>query len=41
LAWAVVCLAPAGAGFFWMLLDRDSLTCYDRLSHTKPVMAKE
>lgn len=41
LAWATLCLAPAGAGFLWMLLDRDRLTCYDRLSHTRPVMAKE
>lgn len=40
LAWATLCLAPAGAGFFWMLLDPDRLTCYDRLSHTRPVMTK-
>lgn len=41
LAWAAVCLAPAGAGFLWMLLDRERLTCYDRLSRTRPVMLKE
>jgi uncharacterized RDD family membrane protein YckC len=38
LLWATVCLAPAGAGFLWMLLDRDRLTCYDRLSRSRPVM---
>jgi uncharacterized RDD family membrane protein YckC len=38
LAWAALCLAPAGAGFLWMLLDRERLTCYDRLSHTRPMM---
>jgi uncharacterized RDD family membrane protein YckC len=41
LAWAALCLAPAGAGLLWMLLDRDRLTCYDRLSHTRPVMLKD
>jgi uncharacterized RDD family membrane protein YckC len=41
LVWATLCLAPAGAGFLWMLLDRDRLTCYDRLSRTKPAMLKE
>jgi len=41
LAWATLCLAPAGAGFFWILLDPDCLTCYDRLSHTRPVMTKK
>lgn len=38
LAWATLCLAPAGAGLLWMLIDRDRLTCYDRLSSTRPVM---
>jgi uncharacterized RDD family membrane protein YckC len=38
LAWAALCLAPAGAGLLWMLFDRDRLTCYDRLSHTRPVI---
>jgi uncharacterized RDD family membrane protein YckC len=38
LAWAILCLAPAGAGLLWMLFDRDRLTCYDRLSRTRPVM---
>ena len=41
LTWATLCLAPAGAGLWWMLIDRDRLTCYDRLSHTRPVMVKE
>lgn len=41
LAWAALCLAPAGAGLLWMLLDRDRLTCYDRLSHTRPVITED
>ncbi len=41
LAWAAVCLAPAGAGLLWMLIDRDRLTCYDRLSRTRPVRVKD
>lgn len=41
LGWTALCLTPAGAGFFWMLVDRDRLTCYDRLSRTRPVMLKE
>jgi uncharacterized RDD family membrane protein YckC len=41
LGWAALCLAPAGAGLLWMLLDRDRLTWYDRLSHTRPVMLKD
>jgi hypothetical protein len=41
LLWAAVCLAPAGAGLLWMLLDRDRLTCYDRLSRTRPIMLTE
>jgi len=35
LVWATLCLAPAGAGLLWMLLDQDRLACYDRLSHTR------
>lgn len=41
LAWGTLCLAPAGAGFLWMLFDRDRLTCYDRLSRTRPALIKE
>lgn len=40
LVWAMVCLAPAGAGFLWILADRDGLAWYDRLTHTRPVMVK-
>jgi len=40
LTWATLCLAPAGAGLLWMLFDRDRLTCYDRLSRTRPVMVE-
>jgi uncharacterized RDD family membrane protein YckC len=38
LLWAALTLAPAGLGLLWMLLDRDGLAWYDRLSHTRPVM---
>lgn len=41
LLWATLCLAPAGAGLLWMLFDRDHLTCYDRLSHTRPIRVKD
>jgi len=41
LVWAVLCLAPAGAGLVWMLFDRDRLTGYDRLSRTRPVRARD
>jgi uncharacterized RDD family membrane protein YckC len=30
-------LAPAGLGFFWMIVDRDRLTLYDRFSRTRVV----
>jgi len=33
LAWAVICLAPLS--LLWILIDRDRLTWYDRLSHTR------
>jgi len=41
LIWATLCLAPAGAGLLWMLFDRDRLTCYDRLSHTRPIRMED
>jgi len=41
LLWAALCLAPAGAGLLWMLFDQDRLTCYDRLSHTRPIRVKD
>ena len=40
-AWAALCLAPAGAGLLWMLIDRDRLTCYDRLSRTRSVTIED
>jgi len=40
LLWAGLCLAPLGLGLLWMLIDRDGLTLYDRLSHTRPAMTK-
>ena len=36
--WAVAAWAPCGLGFLWLLLDRNKLTLYDRLSRTRPVM---
>jgi uncharacterized RDD family membrane protein YckC len=41
LLWAALCLAPLGAGFLWMLVDRDRLTLYDRLSRTRPMIVKK
>ncbi|MGD8208054.1 MAG: RDD family protein, partial [Thiohalocapsa sp.] len=35
---ATLTIAPFGAGLLWALLDRDGLTWYDRLSHTRPVL---
>ena len=40
LLWAIVTLAPAGLGLLWVLIDRDGLSLYDRLSRTGPVMLK-
>lgn len=34
---ATLTLAPFGAGFFWMIFDRERLTLYDRLSKTRVV----
>ena len=34
---ATISLAPAGLGFFWMIVDRQRLTLYDRFSHTRVV----
>ena len=34
---AGVTLLPAGLGFFWMLIDRDRLTAYDRFSKSRVV----
>jgi len=41
LAWAALCLAPAGIGLLWMLVDSDRMTCYDRLSRTRLVMVEK
>ena len=38
LVWASLTLVPLGIGLLWMLVDRDKLTLYDRLSQTRPVM---
>ncbi|KAA6186352.1 RDD family protein [Thiohalocapsa marina] len=36
---AAVTLAPLGIGLWWVLFDRNSLTWYDRLSATRPVLS--
>ncbi len=38
--WAIAAWAPCGLGFLWLLLDRNKLTWYDRLSRTRPVMVQ-
>jgi uncharacterized RDD family membrane protein YckC len=38
LAFATITLLPLGAGVLWVLLDRDGLAWYDRLSRTRPVL---
>ena len=35
---AIPSLALGGIGFFWMLVDREKLTLYDRLSGTRLVV---
>jgi uncharacterized RDD family membrane protein YckC len=35
--WAWLSLAPAGAGFWWLLLDADQRSWHDRLSATRIV----
>ncbi len=32
--------APFGLGFVWLLIDKDKLTWYDRLSGTRPVVLR-
>ncbi|MCB2261913.1 MAG: RDD family protein [Candidatus Thiosymbion ectosymbiont of Robbea hypermnestra] len=41
LVWATLCLAPAGAGLWWMLFDRERLAGHDRLSHTRPIRVRD
>jgi uncharacterized RDD family membrane protein YckC len=36
---AALTLAPFGVGLLWVLLDRDGLAWYDRLSATRPVLS--
>ena len=37
---AIAAWAPLGLGFVWLLVDKDKLTWYDRISGTRPVMTK-
>ncbi len=34
---ATITMAPLGLGFFWMIVDKQRLTLYDRLSKTRVV----
>ena len=34
---ATITMAPLGLGFFWMVVDKERLTLYDRLSKTRVV----
>jgi uncharacterized RDD family membrane protein YckC len=38
LAFACATLLPLGAGVLWVVIDRDGLAWYDRLSRTRPVL---
>lgn len=38
LLWATLTLAPAGLGLLWVLVDREGLSLYDRLSRTRLVV---
>ncbi len=37
---AILAWIPCGLGFIWLLIDKNKLTWYDRLSRTRPVMLK-
>lgn len=37
---AIAAWVPCGLGFVWLLVDKDKLTWYDRLSCTRLVMSK-
>ncbi len=41
LGFAVLTLAPAGFGLWWMLFDRDQLTWYDRLAGTRTLLIRK
>lgn len=41
LGFAVLTLAPAGFGLWWMLFDRDRLTWYDRLAGTRTLLIRK
>ncbi|WP_201223918.1 RDD family protein [Halochromatium roseum] len=38
IGFAILTLAPAGLGLWWMLFDRDQLTWYDRLAGTRTLL---
>jgi uncharacterized RDD family membrane protein YckC len=41
LGFAVLTLAPLGLGLWWVLLDRDNLSWYDRLAGTRTVLLRK
>lgn len=41
IGFAVLTLAPAGLGLWWMLFDRDRLTWYDRLAGTRTLLVRK
>jgi uncharacterized RDD family membrane protein YckC len=41
LGFAIVTLAPAGLGLWWMLFDQDRLTWYDRLAGTRTLLLRK
>ncbi|MEA3640924.1 MAG: RDD family protein [Lamprobacter sp.] len=41
IGFALLTLAPAGLGLWWMLFDRDQLTWYDRLAGTRTLLLRK
>lgn len=41
IGFAILTLAPAGLGLWWMLFDRDQLTWYDRLAGTRTLLMRK
>jgi uncharacterized RDD family membrane protein YckC len=41
IGFAVLTLAPAGLGLWWMLFDREQLTWYDRLAGTRTLLVRK
>lgn len=41
IGFAILTLAPAGLGLWWLLFDRDGLTWYDRLAGTRTLLLRK